>query len=139
MSDAPERIYLPMYAYHGMSERRTSADVAYCRADLVDAEITRLTEERDRLLDQVAGYAAEVERLRAERDGYREDAERVREQRDRMVAAERQRARMPEELVERIRTAVEYDLQEQFGGDLVKRLIEDVLAWQAQQQQEDGK
>lgn len=46
---------------------------------------------------------AEIERLRAERDGYREDAERVREQRDRMVAAERQRARLPEKLVERIK------------------------------------
>lgn len=55
------------------------------------------------------------------------------------LAAERQRARLPDELVARLRTAIEFDLQEQFGGDLVKRLIEDVLAWQAQQQQEDGK
>lgn len=55
------------------------------------------------------------------------------------LAVERQRARLPDELVARLRTAIEFDLQEQFGGDLVKRLIEDVLAWQAQQQQEDGK
>ena len=46
----------------------------------------------------------------------------------RKLDAERQRARLPEELVERIRTAVEYDLQEQFGGNLVKRILEDILA-----------
>lgn len=46
----------------------------------------------------------------------------------RKLEAERQRARLPEELVERIRTAVEYDLQEQFGGNLVKRILEDILA-----------
>ncbi len=60
----------------------------------------------------------EVERLRAE-------VERLQAQ-----------ARLPEELVERLRTAVEFDLQEQFGGDLVKRLIEDVLAWHEQGEKE---
>lgn len=42
-------------------------------------------------------------------------------------------ARLPDEMAGRLRTAVEFDLQEQFGGDLVKRLIEEVLAWREQQ------
>ena len=46
-------------------------------------------------------------------------------------------ARLPEDLVGRLSTAVEFDLQEQFGGDLVKRLIEDVLRWH--EQREGGK
>ena len=43
-------------------------------------------------------------------------------------------ARLPEDLVERARVAVEWDLHEQFDGALVRRVLAEILVWHEQQE-----
>lgn len=69
MSDVPERILLmPEGLSAGLAVRVSNDEIEYRRADLVDAEIDRLTAERDRLYDREAALNNEIEQLRADRD-----------------------------------------------------------------------
>lgn len=88
MSDVPERILLmPEGLSAGLAVRVSSDEIEYRRADLVDAEIDRLTRERD---EARAELEAAISHYRVE------------------LQAERQRARLPEELFERLQEEVEF-------------------------------
>lgn len=60
MNNAPERIWLDPDGFRdgwtGLPEQVVDGDVAYIRADLHDAEVARLTEQRDEAEAALAAY-----------------------------------------------------------------------------------
>lgn len=107
-------------------DRVFDADVEYVRADLLaerDAEIEMLRayKERNAGANRCACMFDENDNAVNECSHHAS----IR----RELAAERQRARLPEELVSRIKTASDFDLNELRNGAVVPRLLKDILAW----------
>lgn len=120
MSEAPERIWI---------EAGDECPYFYDESELLDAappliEYRRADLARPPDVDKSGKHGSCGNHCEAcaRRD---DEIASLRRQRDLLL----DRKGLPEKLVARLRTAIEFDLQEQFGGDLVKRLIEDVLAW----------